>query len=53
MITEGAQDELISLVLFSLHVNDMRSPLHYAELSIYADDTAFIATSSKLVMFIS
>jgi hypothetical protein len=33
-IAGGAQDELISLVILSLYVNDMPSPSHYAELSL-------------------
>jgi hypothetical protein len=52
MIAGGAQDELISRVLFSLHVNDMPSPSHYAELSLYVDDTAIIDTSWMPVLFI-
>ena len=47
-----AQDGLISPVLFSLYVNDMPSPSHHAELALYADETAIIATSRKLVSYL-
>ena len=48
-----AQGGLISPVLFSLHVNDMPSPLHHVELALYADDTAIIATSHKPTLLVS
>jgi hypothetical protein len=38
---------LISLLLFSLYVNEMLSSSHHVELALYADDTAIIATSPK------
>jgi len=44
---------LITLVLFSLYVNDMPSPLHHADLALYADDTAIIATSRKPTLLVS
>lgn len=53
VIAVGAQDELISLVIFSLYVNDMPSSSHYAELSLYVNDTTIIATSRKSVLFTS
>jgi hypothetical protein len=40
MIDVGAKDEFISPVLISMYVNDLPSPSHYDELSLYADDTA-------------
>jgi len=48
-----AQGGLISPVLFSLNVNDMPSPSHYAELALYADDTSVIATSRKPTLLVS
>jgi hypothetical protein len=42
-----AQGGLISPALFSLYVNDMPNPSHHVELTLYADDTAVIATSRK------
>jgi hypothetical protein len=48
-----AEGELISTVLFSLHVNDMPSPSHRVELALYAEDTAIIITSRKPTLFIS
>jgi hypothetical protein len=42
-----AQGGLISPVPFSLYVNDMPSPSHHVELTLYANDTAVIATSRK------
>jgi hypothetical protein len=42
-----AQGGLISLVLFSVYVDDMPSPSHHVEIALYADDTANIATSRK------
>ena len=47
-----AQDGLIP-VLFSLYVNDMPSPSHHAELALYVDDTAIIATSRKPTLLVS
>jgi retron-type reverse transcriptase len=47
------QDGFISLVLFSLYVNDMPSPSHHVELALYADDTAIIATSRKPTLILS
>jgi hypothetical protein len=48
-----AQDGLISLVLFSLYVNDMPTPLHHVELALYADDSAITAMSRKPTLLIS
>jgi len=48
-----AQGDLISPVLFSLHVNDMSTPSNHVELALYADDTAIIATSRKPTLLIS
>jgi len=48
-VTQGG---LISLVLFSLYV-DMASPSHHVELALYANDTAFIATSRKPTLLVS
>jgi retron-type reverse transcriptase len=44
---------IISPVLFSLYVNEMPSPSHHVELALYADDTVFIATSSKPTLLVS
>jgi hypothetical protein len=40
-----AQGGLVSLVLFSLYVNDIPTPSRHFELAQYADDTALVATS--------
>jgi hypothetical protein len=40
-------------VLFSLYVNDMPSPSHHVELTLYADYTAFIASSRKTTLFVT
>jgi hypothetical protein len=48
-----AQGGLISLVLFSLYVNDIPSPSHHVELALYADDTAIRATSHKPTLLVS
>jgi hypothetical protein len=47
-----AQGGIISPVLFSLYVNDMPSPSHYAELALYADDTAVITTSRRPTLLV-
>jgi len=44
---------LIFPILFSLYVNDMPSPSHHVELTLYADDTAIIATSRKPTLLVS
>ena len=44
---------MISLLLFSLYVNDMLSSSHHVELALYADDTAIIATSRKPTLLVS
>ena len=49
-LTQGG---LISLVLFSLYVNDVPTPSHHVELALYADDTAVIATSRKPTLLVS
>jgi hypothetical protein len=43
---------LISHILFSLYVNDMPSPSHHVELSLYAKDSAIIATSGKPTLLV-
>ena len=48
-----AQGGLVSLVLFSLYVNDMPVPSRHIELTLYADDTAIIATSCKTPLLVS
>jgi hypothetical protein len=44
---------LISPVLFGLYVNDMTSPSHHVELTLYVEDTAIIATSLKPTLLVS
>jgi hypothetical protein len=46
------QDGLVSLVLFSLCVNDTPSPSRH-ELALYADDTAIVATSRRSSLLVS
>jgi hypothetical protein len=48
-----AQGGVISPVLFSLYVNDMLTPSHHVELTLYAEDTAIIATSRKPTLLVS
>jgi hypothetical protein len=48
-----AQGGLISPVVFSLYVNDMRSHSHHVDLALYADETAIIGTSHKPTMPVS
>jgi hypothetical protein len=48
----AAQDEMVSPVLFSLHVNDVLTPPHHVELALDANTTA-TAMSRKLVLFVS
>jgi hypothetical protein len=48
-----AQGGLISPVLFSLYVNDITIPPHHVELTLYADDTAVIATFCKPTLRVS
>jgi hypothetical protein len=40
-----AHGELVSPVLLSTYINDMRTPSCHVELAQYADDTALVATS--------
>jgi hypothetical protein len=47
-----AQDVLVSPLLFSLYVNDMRVPSRHVELALYEDNTAIIATSHKSPLLI-
>jgi hypothetical protein len=47
-----AKGGIISLVLFSLYVNDMQSPSRHVELALYADDTAIIATSRQPALLV-
>ena len=49
-VTQGG---LISPILFSLYVNDMLSPSHHVELTLYAEDKAIIATSRKPTLLVS
>jgi hypothetical protein len=53
MRPEVAHGGLISPVLFSLYVNDIPSPSHHVVLSLYAVDTAVIATSRKPTLLVS
>jgi len=53
MRTGVAQGGLISPVLFILYVNDIPPPSHHAELALYADDTAIIATPRKPTQLVS
>jgi hypothetical protein len=39
-----AQGGLFSPVLFSLYVNEMRTPSRHVELALYADDTSLVTT---------
>jgi len=48
-----AQGGLISPVLFSLYINDMPSPSHHVELSLYADDTAITTRPLKPMLLVS
>ena len=48
-----AQVGLICPVFFSLYVNDMPSPSHHVELTLYAGDTTIIATSRKPTLLVS
>jgi len=48
-----AQGGLISLVPFSLYVNNMPSPSHHVELALHVDDTAIIASSRRPVLLVS
>ena len=47
-----AQGGIISPVLFSVYVNDMPSLSCHIELALYVDDTAVIATSRQLALFV-
>jgi hypothetical protein len=47
------QVSLISLVLFSLYVNDKPKPLHHVALALYVVNAAIIATSHKPTLLIS
>jgi hypothetical protein len=47
------QGELISAVLFSLYVNEMPSPSHHVNLTLYADDSSITATSRMPTMLVS
>jgi hypothetical protein len=48
-----AQGGLVSPVLFNLYVNDIPVPSRHVELTLYADDTAIIATSCKTPLLVS
>jgi hypothetical protein len=43
----------ISPALYSLYVNDKPNPSHHVELTLYADHTAIITTSSKPTLLFS
>jgi hypothetical protein len=47
------QGGLISPVVFNLYINDMPSRSHHVELTLYAHDTAVIATSPKPMLLVS
>jgi hypothetical protein len=47
------QNRLISLVHYSLYVNDIPSPSYHVEFASYADDTAIIAKSRKPTLLVS
>ena len=49
-VTQGG---LISPILFSLYVNDMLSPSHHVELTLYAEDKAIIATYRKPTLLVT
>jgi hypothetical protein len=53
MLAGVAQGELISLVLFSLYVNDIHSHSHHFKLSLYADAKSIITTSRKPALLVS
>jgi hypothetical protein len=53
MRAEMGQGGLISPVLFCLYVNEVPSPSHHVELTLYADDAAIIATSLKPTLLVS
>jgi len=44
---------LIFLVICSLYINDMPPHSHHVKLALYADDTAFIATSHNPTLLVS
>jgi hypothetical protein len=45
-------DGLVSLVLFSLYVNDIPTSSRHVELAHYADDTALVATSRSPLLLV-
>jgi hypothetical protein len=47
-----AQGGNVSPVLFSLYVNEMPTSSRHVELALYADDTAFIATSRRPALLV-
>jgi len=53
MRTGVAQGGSISLVLFSLYVNDMPSPSHHVDLALYAYVAAITATFRKPTLLVS
>ena len=52
MLAGVAQGGIISPVLFSLYFNDMPSPSRHVQLALYADDTAFKATTRQPTLLI-
>jgi hypothetical protein len=53
MQPQVALGRLISLVLFSLYVNDMPSHSHHVEIALYTDYTAIIVKSCKPTLLVS
>jgi hypothetical protein len=47
-----AQAGLLSPVLFSLYVNEMRTPSRHVELALYADDTSLVTTSRSPLLLV-
>jgi len=48
-----SQRGLTSPILFSLYVNDMTTPSHHVEFSVYANEMTIIATSRSPTLLIS
>ena len=47
-----AEGGVISLLLFTLYVNDILTPCRYVELAQYADDLALVAMSGSIKLLI-
>jgi hypothetical protein len=52
MLAGVAQGGWISPVLFIMYVNDMPTPSHHVELTLYVDDTVTILTSRKTMLLV-